>query len=194
MEIEGFSEILDIITLAKELHDIGRYDIVKEHFFNTLCYDSWMENMYGTISSVFSRFYSNYSDYSEEEIMIFEDDVISDYFTYAWEFGKKTNTPYDKNPYVIEAKNKADRSLSFCYSTGWKLLGYTKTKKTAKQSKLIVYVGMCSCDCHTHLAYGLVQLYKWFSDKVAEFGKSEVRSVNSEGLTPNSEFEEVMAA
>ena len=53
----------------------------------------------------------------------------------------------------------------------WKLLGYTKTSRTAKQSKLIVYIGMCECDCHTNLAYSLIQLYKWFSDKCAEFAE-----------------------
>ena len=125
--------------------------------------------MLGVISSVSSGYYNDYDDGNEEEIMIFEDDVISDYFTYAWEFGKKTNTPHDKNPYVTEAKREADNRLSFCYSTGWKLLGYTKTKRTARQSKLVVYVGMCECDCHTKLAYGLVQLYKWFYDKCTEF-------------------------
>lgn len=171
MEIEGFGEIMGIITLAKELHDIGRDDIVREQFFDTLCYDSWAENMYGTISSIFSGFYSNYIDDDEAEIMIFEDDVISDYFTHAWEFGRKKNTPNDKNPFVTEAKNEVINRLGFCYSMDWKLLCYTKTKKTASQSKLIVYAGVCECDCHTNLAYSLVQLYKWFSDKVAEFQK-----------------------
>jgi len=169
MEIEGFDEVAGIIALAKELHDIGRFDIVQSQFFDTLCYDSWFENMLGVITSVFSGFYNNYDDGDETELMIFTDDVISDYFTFAWEFGIKTNTPYDKNPYVTEAENEADRWLNFCYSTGWKLLGYTKTKKSAKQSKLIVYAGMCECDCHTKLAHGLVHLYQWFSDKCAEF-------------------------
>lgn len=171
MEIEGFGEVAGIITLAKELHDIGRFDIVKNQFFDTLCYDSWYENMWGVITSVFSGFYNNYDDGDETDCMIFEDDVISDYFTYAWEFGIKTNTPHDKNPYVKEAESEVRQQLSYCYSMGWKLLGYTKTKRTARQSKLIVYVGACECDCHTKLAYGLVQLYKWFSDKVAEFEK-----------------------
>jgi hypothetical protein len=172
--IEGFDEIAGIITLAKELHDMGRYDIVKENFFDTLTYDSWVENIYGAISSVFSGFHNNYDCGDETDTMIFTDDVISDYYTYAWEFGKKTNTPYDKNPYAIEAKREVGKRLNFCYSMGWKLLGYTKTKSKAKQSCLIVYVGMCECDCHTNLAYGLIQLYKWFSDRVAEFKKLEV--------------------
>ena len=171
MEIEGFDEIIGIIKLAKELHDIGRFDIVKEQFFETLSWDSYYENILGAISSVFSEYYSDYDDETETEYMIFEDDVIGGYYEMAWEYGRNHKVSHDENPYVIEAKNEISNRLSFCYSMDWKLLGYTKTKKTAKQSKLIVYVGSCECDCHTHLAYSLARLYKWFSDKVAEFEK-----------------------
>ena len=171
MEIEGFSDIISIVTLAKELHDIDRRDIVENQFSDTLCYDSWFENVFGVISSIFSDFYNDYDDGDEMEMMIFNDNVISGYFLNAWEFGQKTNTPYDKNPYLTEAEDEVRRRLSFCNSMGWKLLGYAKTKKAAKQSKLIVYVGMCDCDCHTHLAHSLIRLYKWFSDKCAEFAK-----------------------
>lgn len=138
MEIEGFNEVAGIIALAKKLHDVGRFDIVQSQFFDTLSYDSWFENTMSVINSIFTEFYNNYDDCDETEIMIFSDDVISDYYTYTYEFGKKTGTPYDKNPYVIEAKREVDNRLSFCYSTGWKLLGYTKTKRTARRSKLIV--------------------------------------------------------
>ena len=172
MEIEGFSEVVGIIALAKGLHDAGRCDVVEKHFYDVINYEAWFENIYGTISSVFSGFSNSCGDDDDEtEVMVFTDDVISDYFTYAWEFGVKTNTPYDKNPYVKEAKNEADRLLSFCFSMGWKLLGYTKTRKASRQSKLIVYVGTCQCDCHTNLAYGLVLLYRWFKDKVANLRK-----------------------
>ena len=174
-EIEGFGEVTGIISLAKELHDIGRYDIVEEHFFDILSYDVWFENIFGVISSVFSGFYNDYDDNDEAEMMIFTDDVISDYFTHAWEFGVRTNTPYDKNPYVTEARNEINNHLCSCYSMDYKLLGYTKTKRTARESKLIVYVGMCECDCHTKLAYGLVRLYQWFKTKNEEF-KNKLQS------------------
>lgn len=171
MEIEGFSEVVGIIALAKELHDMGRYDIVREQFFDILSWDSYYENILGAISSVFSGFYSDYDEETEEECLIFEDDCISAYYEMAWEYGRSHNTSHDENPYVIEANNEVSRQLNYCYSMGWKLLGYTKTRKTARQSKLIVYIGCCSCDSHGHLAYGLVQLYQWFKDKAAEFHK-----------------------
>ncbi len=173
MEIEGFGEVAGIIALAKELHDIGRFDIVENQFFDILCHDSWFETIWGVINSVFSGFYNDYADDDETEMMIFTDDLISDYFTHAWEFGKRTNTPYDKNPYVAEAEREIRDQLSYCYSMGYKLLGYTKTRRTARQSKLIVYLGMCECDCQTKLAHGLVRLYKWFADKVAGFKKPD---------------------
>ena len=168
-EIEGFGEVAGIISLAKELHDIGRYDIVKDNFFDTLSYEAWYENMFSVITNIFSGFCDNYDDDDETDTMIFSDDLISDYFTYAWEFGVKTNTPYDKNPYVKEAENEIRQRLDYCYSMAFKLLGYTKTKRAARQSKLIVYIGTCSCDCHTKLAYGLVRIYQWFKTKNEEF-------------------------
>lgn len=169
MEIEGFSEIISMITLAKELHDIDRDDIVQDQFFDVLSWDSYYENILGAISSVFSGFYSDYNDESEEECLIFRDECISEYYEMAWKYGRSHNVSHDKNPYVIEADNEVSRQLNYCYSMGWRLLGYTRTKKTARQSKLIVYIGNCGCDCHGHLAYGLIQLYKWFSDKVMEY-------------------------
>ena len=169
MEIEEYNEVAGIITLAKELHDIGRYDIVKNHFCDVIRGDFWFENTFGVISSVFSGFYHSYDENDEADMMIFTDDVISEYFTCAWEFGVKTNTPCDGNPYVAEAEREVNRLLGFCYSVGWKLLGYTRTRRTAMRSKLVVCVGMCDCYCHIKLAYSLVRLYEWFRDKVAEF-------------------------
>jgi hypothetical protein len=169
VNIEGFGEIACTITLARELHDLGRFDIVEKQFVDTLCPDAWFENMWGVISSVFSGFYSDYDDGNEMDTMIFTDDVISEYYIRAWEFGIKTNTPADSNPYVKEAEFEARRWLSFTCNMGWNLLGYTKTRKAARKSRLIVYACACEFGEHDHLAYGLVQLYQFFKAKCAEF-------------------------
>jgi len=169
LEIEGFSEIIGIIGLAKFLHDIGRFDIVKERFIDTLCYDTWTEDMWEVITSIFSGFDCGCD--GETEILIITDDIITDYFIRAWEYGDNTNTPHDKNPYVIEAENEARQCLNFSYNMDWKLLGYTKSKRAARKSKLVIYTcaeEFCEYDC---LAYGLVHLYKWFKDKRASFAK-----------------------
>jgi hypothetical protein len=146
---------------------------VEKQFFDTLSYDLWLEDMYGTISSVFSGFYNDYDDECEAETMIFTDDVISDYYCLAWDYGRSHNVPHDENPFVTAAEQEVCRWLNGCYSMNFKMLGYTKTERTAKQSKLIVYTGMCDCDCQTRLAYNLVQIYKWFSDRVAKFKMPE---------------------
>jgi len=169
VEIEGFNEIAGIILLAKELHDIERYDIVEKYFFDTLCYDSWHESMYGVITSLFSGFNSDYDDGDEEEKMTFTDDIISEYFVYAWEFGEKTNTPHDENPYVKGAEFEARRWLNFTYNMDWRLLGCAKTREDARESRLIVRTCACDFDEHEDLAHGLVQLYQFFTDKCAEF-------------------------
>jgi len=169
-EIECFNSIVSILALAKKLYEVNRFDVVQEHFFDTLSYDSYYENIFGVIQSVFSGFHSDYED-DDEECMIFTDDCISRYYEIAWEYGRSHNVSHDENPYVIEANNEAREWLTGCYSMGWRLLGYTKTKKTARQSKLIVYIGSCSCDCHGGIARGLIQLYQFFTEKCAEFDK-----------------------
>jgi hypothetical protein len=173
MEIEGFSEIINIIGIAKLLHAIGRFDIVKERFIDAVTFDSWFENTWEVIASVFSGFCGSYNENNETEIMIFTDDVISGYFIYAWEYGKKTRTPPDKNPYVVEAQHEANQCLNFTFNMGWKLLGYTKSRRAARKSKLIVYACAQEFCEHDELAYGLVYLYKWFKDKCASFGDSK---------------------
>lgn len=169
MEIEGFNEIISTITLAKELHDIGRYDIVQKQFFDTISYDSYYENMLGAIVSIFSGFYSDYNDEKETEHMIFTDDVISEYYCLAYEYGRKNKIPHEDNPFVKEAQFEARRWLNFCYTMDWSLLGYTKTRRAARKSKLIILTCAYEFCEHDHLAYGLIRLYKWFSDKCVEY-------------------------
>ena len=125
--------------------------------------------LYAVITSAFSGFYSDYDDGNEEEYMIFTDNYISRYYEIAWEYGRSHNVSHDENPYVTAAENEVRRWFSFCYGVGYKLLGYTKTRKTAQQSKLIVGICACDCDCHSHLAHALIHLYKFFADKCADF-------------------------
>ena len=194
MEIEGFSEIISVLTLAKELHNIDRYDVVEKQFFDILSWDTAFENMMSVIMSVCSGFYSKYDD-NGTEIMIFEDDVISRYFMLAWEYGKRNKIPYTENPFVQQAEQEARRWLYFSYSLEWKLLGYTKTRKAARKSKLIVYTCAYEFCEHDHLAYGLIRLYKWFSDKCGELKESEKMGRDGKDETGKEEAgKEVMVA
>jgi hypothetical protein len=169
VEIEGFDSITGTLILAKELYDIQRFDIVENHFSDVLSWDSYYENIFGVITSVFSGFHITYDENDETECVIFSDDCISSYYEMAWEYGRIHHGKHDENPLVNAAEQEASLWLDICCSMDWRLLGYTKTKKTARQSKLIVHLCACDCDCHDHLAYGLIRLYKWFSDQVAAY-------------------------
>jgi len=196
--IEGFESVLSQMVLAKELYDIDRYDIVEQHFSDELSWDSYYENILGVISSIFSGYHGNYDDDDDTEIMVFEDDNISNYFVYAWEQGKLQKLPYDKNPYLSQAQSEVDRWLNVSNCTGWRLLGYTKTKKKARQSKILVqhYTG-CGCNSIENIAYGLIQLYAWFVAKNAEFAamKATARAEPIAAiLNTDTEYREVKAA
>lgn len=180
-EIEGFDAIISTITLAKELHDIGRLDVVG-HFCDALCWDSYYENLLGTISNIFVGFTGDYVEDDEFELMEFEDDVLSNYFIHAWEYGKAHNLHYSQNPYVSQAQEEAQRWLNVNCCVDWKLLAYIRTMKSAQKSKLLVrmYNG-CGNGCGLDsLAHGLVQLYAWFKNECdgieamkANMGKSK---------------------
>ena len=185
MEMENFNEILNTVRIAKQLCDIGRSDTMTKYFGGILDYDSYWHNMYGFIESLFSGYYSAYDDYNDEERMIFTDDVISNYYVMAWEYGKRHRLSHEQNPYVKAAEHEVQKYLTYCYSLSWRLCGYTRTEATAQQSKLIIY--SCTCDsCGLdQLAYSLLMVYSWFKEQCAEL----------EGQIQFDELEEaVMAA
>jgi hypothetical protein len=191
IEIEGFDEIISILALAKELHDIDRYDVVEEQFFDSLSFDSFYENIIGIYSSIFSGFYNDCNDDDGEEFMLLTDDYISRYYEIAWEYGRINKVRHDGNPYVIEAQDEVRRWLGTCHSIGWKLLGYTKTNKAAKQSKLIVYITTCDCNNYEKLGFGLIQLYKFFMEKCDEY---DTRIPKLTASTVNINRKDVIAA
>lgn len=168
MEIEGFGTILSSLTLAKNLHDIDRFDIVEQQFSDELCWDDYYQNLLGVMSSIFTGFDNSCDDY-ESEVMVFTDDIISDYFVHAWEHGKLYNLSFDQNPYISQAREVVQRWLDFSYCVDWKLLAYAKTKRAARRSKLIVSLYQCGCNADFGVAFGLIKLYAWFRDKCAEF-------------------------
>ena len=49
-EFEGFDVILNGLRLAKALYDIGRFDIVENHFFDELHWDDYYHNIRATRS------------------------------------------------------------------------------------------------------------------------------------------------
>jgi len=195
-EIEGFHNIISSLSLAKKLYDVGRFDVLGQ-FDDLLCLDNYYGHIMDVTSSVFDGFTSDYVEEHETEFMEFEDDVISDYFVRAWEYGKLYNIHYSQNPYVIQAKNEAQSFLSTSCCIDWKLLAYIRTKKAAQKSKLLVCTsnGCGGCCGHENLAHGLIRLYAWFKNKCDEFEASQDKIKKVEPVVcTKSKSSEVMAA
>ena len=196
MEIEGFDSIISTLHLAKELHNIDRYDVVENHFCNLLCWEGYYENIAAVMSSLFSDVVFSYDDDNECEFTVLGDDVISKYFLYAHEYEKlsrlhkhsKQNdlrkwhkAPHDISSHVAQARKAVSNWLNVSSCTDWKLLAYTKTKEAARQSKLVIRIySSCGCDASEGVAYGLIQLYDWFTARCAEMESAEIASAMKE--------------
>jgi hypothetical protein len=165
-EIDGFESIICTLLMAKDLHDIGRFDIVENCFSDELCWDYYYEAIMGVTQNIFFGFDSIYGEDDESELMFFSDSVMSDYFVKAHEFGVKNKIPHVENPYVIKAEKAVCEHLNISHCVDFKLLAYTKTKRTARKSQLLVSIYHCGCAAPEYVAYGLIQLYKFFSEEV----------------------------
>jgi len=200
MIIDDFNSLVISLHLAKELHDIGRFEIVQKSFHDELCYDGHYQNVIEATAAIFSGFDNEYFDESATEIMMFRDDVISGYFAHAWEYGKLHNLHYSQNPYVAEAQAEARKWLTVSHCTDWKLLAYIRSKKSAEKSKLMVTTDVCcGCNATDGIAYGLVKLYAWFASKCAEYkafgGAAGMAAAPVPGICANPEYQqEVVAA
>ena len=166
MEIEGFDEIINTIYIAKKLHDIGKYDLVNENFYDVLCYDAYFENMCGLIPSLFEHFHSRYSERQGMELHVMSDPVIVDFYKLAGEYGRERNISDEANPYISEAEEQARSWLSFSYCLDWKLIGYTEPKRPF-QSRLVLFIYQDDWTDLGCLAYGLIEIREWFSDACA---------------------------
>jgi hypothetical protein len=175
MELE-LNEAVSIVRLAKKLYDINRGDIVKNCFHDVLCCDAYYENMINMIESIFATYHGNYKD-DDYNYMVFIDDVISDYYCMAWEYGKRNKLPDKKNPYIIRAAEAVRNHLYFSYSLDWQLLGYAQSRKAAQKSRLIVYTCAYEFCEHDELAHRLITIYEWFMQNSAEYRAAKKEEV-----------------
>jgi len=196
-ELEGFYEVLSCITLVKGLHDINRLDVIGQ-FSDVLSWESFFEVTHGIISSIFDGYTCDYDEENEVELMEFTDDVISNYFIHAWEYGKLNNLHYSQNPYIPQAKSEINDWFYRSCCIDWKLLSYIRTKKSAQKSKLLIhaYTGCGGCNKQENLVNGLIQLYSWFSNKCKEFEAMKIASNNLQEDMPfiKADCEEGIAA
>ncbi len=170
MEIEGLDEILNTVYIAKKLYDMDRYYLVKENFFDYLCYETYYESMYGLIPSLFEHCEIKYYEDRNLELLVLSDPVIVEFYKLAGEYGKRNNIPDHENLYISEAERQVRLQLDFSYCLDWKLMGYTEPKRKF-HSRLGLFISQDDWVDLGCLAYGLIEIYEWFSDSCVDLKK-----------------------
>ena len=163
MVIDGFDEILNTLYIAKRLYDMGRYEVAEANFFDTVDYDVYYENMYGLIENIFENCYGQYYEKHGMEIHVLSDPVIVDFCVLAGEYGKAHKIPDEQNPYIQEARQEIGRHLNFSYCLDWRFMVHTEPKRPF-HSRIGIFIYQDDYVDLGWLAYGLVEIYEWFSD------------------------------
>jgi len=165
--VDGFNEICNIIYIAKKLFDIGKYELVKESFFDSLDYDMYYENMYSLIPNLFEYHSCRYSENRGIDLHILSDKVIVDFFILAGKYGRRNNISDDDNPYIKAANEETRNNLNISHELDWRLMGHTDPKRPF-HSRLGLFISYeCGCLDLGVLAYRLIELYEWFADQCA---------------------------
>jgi len=171
MIVDGFNELFNIVYIAKKLHDMDRYDLVTESFFDVLDFDMYYENMYGLIDNFFDYHRSNYYDMHGVELHILSAPVIVDFYVLAGKYGRRNNIADENNPYIKAAQQETRDNLNICHCLDWKLMGHTEPARPF-HSRLGLFISH-DCDCLDLgvLAYRLIVLHEWFSDMCVELSE-----------------------
>ena len=167
MAIDGFNELFNVVYIAKKLHDMGRYDLVKSGFFDSLDYDMYYESMYTLIHSIFEYHDCRCCEKQCIDVHILSDPVIVDFYVLAGQYGRLNNILDDDNPYIKAAKQETRNNLDFSYCLDWKLMGHTEPKRPF-HSRLGLFISYDDYVDLGVLAYRLIELYEWFADKCDE--------------------------
>lgn len=170
MAVEGFDEIFNTIYIAKKLYDMDRYELVKDSFYDEISFDAYYENMFYLIKNIFEHHRCRYSDRNGCELHIMSDPVIEEFYKLAGEYGKKNNISDETNYYINEAEQQMRIQLDFSYCVDWKLIGYTEPKRKY-HSRLAVFVYQDDWVDLGCLAYGLIEIYEWFSEACVNLRK-----------------------
>ena len=167
MAIDGFRELLNIVYIVKKLYDMGKYNLVSENFVDSLDYDVYYENIYVLIENLFEHHHARYYEYKSLELHVLSDPIIIDFYKLAGEYGRIHNITDDANPFIKEADRQVNTRLGFSYCLDWMLMGHTEPKRPyhSRLGLLISQEDYVDLGC---LAYGLLEIYEWFSDTCVE--------------------------
>lgn len=163
MSVEGFDEIFNTVYIAKSLYDMGKYELVKDSFYDEIDFDVYYENMLYLIENIFELHRCRYSDRNCFELHIMSDPVIEDFYILAGEYGKRNNIANENNPYIKEAEQQVRIHLDFSYCVDWRLVGHTEPKRKF-HSRLAVFIYQDDWVDLGCLAFALIEIYQWFSD------------------------------
>ena len=166
MAIDAFNELFNIVYTAKKLYDMGKYHLVEKYFSDALDYDVYFEDMYYLMENIFEHHHCGFSESRMIELHVLSDPVITDFYALAGEYGKRCGVSAALNPYFKAAQEQARRQLNFSYCLDWILAGHTDERSHRSRLGLLIsqedYVDLGL------LAYGLVELYDWFSNRCVE--------------------------
>jgi len=166
--IECFNELFNTVYIAKKLHEMGKYKLVTGSFFDLLDHDVYYENMYSLIENLFEHHYSDYYENHSLELHILSDSVIVDFYVLAGKYSRRNNISDKDNPYIKAAEREVKSNLNISHCLDWKLMVHTEPKRPF-HSRLGLFISQ-ECDCLDlgFLAYRLIKIYEWFSDKCTE--------------------------
>lgn len=170
MAIEGFEEIFNTIYIAKKLYDLGKYELAKNSFYDVIEYETYYENMFYLLENLFEYQYSHFSDRRAIELRVMSDQVIVDFYLLAGEYGKRHQIADERNHYILEAQEIIDRNLNCTYSVECRVMWYTEPKRKY-HSRLGLFIYQDDWVDLGGLAYALIEVYEWFSDKCNDLRK-----------------------
>ena len=168
MPVDGFNELFNVVYIAKKLHEMGKYELVKSSFFEYLEFDAYYENMYSLIENLFDYHRRNYYDRYCMELHVISDPVIVDFYVLAGKYGKRNNIADENNPYIKAAIQETRDNLHISHCLDWKLMGHTDPVRPY-HSRLGLFISQdCGCLDLGVLAYRLIELYEWFAGMCVE--------------------------
>ena len=186
MAIDTFNELFNIVYTAKKLYDMGKYSLVEKYFGDELDYDMYFESMYCLMENIFEHHYCRFSESGMVELHVLSDPVITDFYTLAGEYGRRCGEPDALNFYVKAAKEQARRQLNFSYCLDWRLAGHTEPEHSHR-SRLGLFISQEDYVDLGLLAYGLVELYDWFSNRCIELKDMLYGSAEDNPCIPREE-------
>jgi len=177
--IDGFDEIMNMISIAKMLNDMGRYHLVTDSFVDDIDYDNYYEGMYVLIGNIFDYSSCNYYEHRNFELHVLSDAVIVNFYLLAGEYGKLHKIPNGNNPYIESALKEVRNQLNISHCMDWHLAGHTEPKRPFHSRLGIVISHDCGCCDIGVIAYRLLQLLDWFENECCEL-KAHVAAFKSQ--------------